>query len=220
MKTIKFIDFDEMAYDMMQYAESGKDVTAVLFYEDAGKLMKNLLVYDNVLPGWIELEDVNYNDYDREFYVSLLREEGKRFSLFVEKAYKSGLGSNQNKTDYLFCEGDIAYFLGDVHSSVISHVETKRSYEVEIAGRNEDDECEECDDETCPFSGSNKAENDNTAKKPIARRDDVLEIPLDISVDVEITTKNSDGKIEHLEDLESEILDVIDDILDQLFYDR
>lgn len=219
MKTIKFIDFDEMAYDMIQHTESGKDVTAVLFYKDTGTLMKNLLIYDNVLPGWIELEDVNYNDYDREFYVSLLREEGKKLSLFVEKAYKSGLGPNKNKTDYLFCESDIAYFIGDVHSSIIPHVEARRSFEVEITDGSED---EECDDETCPFSGCNNEKCDDDKKKPIttAKRDDVLEIPLDISVDVEITTKNSDGEIEHLEELESEILDVIDDILDQLFYDR
>ena len=181
MKTVKFSSIDELAYDMVQHAESGKDITAVMFYEDAGKLLKELLAFSNVKPGFIELEDSAYDGYEKEYYISLISEiDCKEFSIFVEKAYKSGLGFNRDKTGYLFTDCDIAYLHGEVHSSIIPQIYAKKIFEVDFVGGFDFDD-KECEKEN-PFDEKKDElylEKKNTSSKP------PITIDIDISATIE-----------------------------------
>ena len=206
MKTVKFSSIDEMAYDMVQHAESGKDITAVMFYEDAGKLLKELLAFSNVKPGFIELEDSAYDGYEKEYYISLIREiDCEEFSIFVEKAYKSGLGFNRDKTGYLFTDCDIAYLHGEVHSSIIPQICAKKVFEVDFVGGFDFDD-KECEKEN-PFDekkGEQFLEKKNVSSKP----------PITIDIDISATIEEDDETV-HLCGIEKEILDLVDAAIDQ-----
>ena len=71
MDRILFSNYSDLEDYMIEHAEEGKMVYAVLFYDDATKLAKELLKHDVTEIKNITLHEADYDNYDKEFYVCL-----------------------------------------------------------------------------------------------------------------------------------------------------
>ena len=142
MERRKFDDFAEFGNHMYELAsEESQVVTAVLLCEDAIKLIRWLMLYDDVTVGSINIENENYHEYDKEFYITLDTD----LVLDVIPAYQS----NENK--YLVAETDVVFYSGNVSSKLVVQNTYRNKYEL-IIENYEEDECGDCcgDCSSCP----------------------------------------------------------------------
>ncbi len=71
MKRLEFHDASSIAEHMIKTASDGLNVVAVLFFDDAATLMRELISCQDIDLGCIEIMMQEYNGYNREYYVSL-----------------------------------------------------------------------------------------------------------------------------------------------------
>ena len=206
MKTITYKNMNEFANDMVNYSKRGKDVTAVMFWKEASMLIKELMKIDNTIPGWIEIEEPEFNNYDLEYYISILPFETSAeggMSIYAEKAYQTGLGMSGKNEGYLFTETDSAYIHGDVNSAILSQIDATRMYELEF---------EEDSDRGWDMTISLQKGEDIT----VSSDEKEYTVPFDIEIDVNVTT-DSNGKLLHLDQIEKLLLEYINEAIDALF---
>ena len=127
MDRLYFDDYIDMAEYMYDEATDDIYIVAVLYYEDAIQLLRELLSFDDVEISALDIEPSFYNGYDREYYVSL--DEYKTLS--VEPAYV-----NDN---YLNTDADVLLLGGDVHANAMAGTPVENCYEILV---DEDCECE------------------------------------------------------------------------------
>ena len=106
----------EKAYDDENY------VVSVLFYEDAIKLMRELVKKDDVKVVAVDVAPVEYNGYDKEYYVSLTDD----MYLAVEPAY------SETNERYLATDADILLIHGDANSRILGTIDFRRCKEIGI----------------------------------------------------------------------------------------
>lgn len=119
--------------------ETDEDVCAIVFYEDAAKLLKELLRFDETRAWLIELEDVENDCYDKEYFVNL----GNDGAIAIEKAW-------HEKNEW----HDAGYYSTDecfvlVHSSANSAILKSLGTNCQIhefCFDGEQDECIECEE--------------------------------------------------------------------------
>jgi len=131
MDRLYFDDYIDMAEYMYDEATDDIYIVAVLYYEDAIKLLRELLSFDDVEISALDIEPPLYNGYDREYYVSL--DEYKTLS--VEPAYVGDI--------YLNTDADKLLIDGAAHSGAISDMPLDHCYEVLVDEI--DDEFAECE---------------------------------------------------------------------------
>ena len=132
MDRLYFDDYIDMAEYMYDEASDDVYIVAVLYYNDAIQLLRELLSFDDVEISALEIEPPFYNGYDREYFISI--DEYKTLS--VEPAYVGGR--------YLNTDADKLLLGGDVHANAMADSPIENCYEILV-----DEDCDcgcECSD--------------------------------------------------------------------------
>ena len=145
MDTISFLSHADLAKYMVKKAFDGKTVTAVLFYEDAKVLLKELACFENTAIENVDMHEPIYKGYGKEFYVTI----DDNLCIWVEEAYHEN-EEKDFKGYYRFGGEDvIALIDSEANSRVIKAAEGSE-YIAEIgviADTRYDSECCEHHDE-------------------------------------------------------------------------
>lgn len=135
MKREYFETHEDLCDYMVDKAQDGIYTVAVLFYEDALQLLRELMQYDDIDIEAIEIKPEEYDGYDKEYYVSLTDD----MFASVEPAYVGGR--------YLSAEADLTLIDGDASSAIIKDVPQQTCCEIYIGVS--EDEMEGYDDDYC-----------------------------------------------------------------------
>ena len=131
MDKIVFKTHSDLAEYMLKNASEGNTVYAVLFYEDARKLLKELLLFDKTEVNNIELNEPMWKRYDKEFYVVL----DENFGVDIEEAYHEK-NKYHDAGYYKFGDADIentiALMDGEANSKIIAAAGKSHCVEIEI----------------------------------------------------------------------------------------
>lgn len=126
--------FDVAEAMYSEIVNKGKDdVLFVGFYEDAIEVVKELLMYEDVIPYSLEIHPVEIDGYTKEYYVSL----NDDLEVWCEPAWY------EEKEFYLMTDTDITFIADDCNSAIIKTIYTDEAIEVSF------DDDEECCDDCC-----------------------------------------------------------------------
>lgn len=132
MEKIIFKNCLELGAFMYNKAKNGYYTVAVLFYNEAKQLLKKLLQYDNTDISLIEINSIEYNGYEKEYYVSIADD----MVVSVEPAYKNGI--------YLNAEADLTLVDNNASSKIICNADHKKCRELYVGCKPEEDSCDCC----------------------------------------------------------------------------
>lgn len=121
-----FEDYEELSDYMIDKAQDGIYTVAVLFYDDALGLLRELMRYDDVDIEALEIKPEEYDGYDKEYYVSIADD----MVASVEPAYVGGR--------YLDADADLTLIDGDANSAIIRNIPENKCHEIYI-GISEDE---------------------------------------------------------------------------------
>lgn len=141
MDMMSFVSHADLAEYMCDNALEGKTVTAILFYEDAKVLLKELSYFEDTTIENVDLHAAMWSGYYKEFYVSI----GEDLGIWVEEAYLKNEDTGFEGYKRFGDEDVIALIDGDVNSSVIKAAGNARCIEFEIDADCYCGCCEECD---------------------------------------------------------------------------
>lgn len=134
MERIRFDSLSELAEYMVETVDFGDCVTAVLFEEDAMKLIKEFALYDDVDLWDLEISKEEVNGYYKEYYISLFVLEN-RMTLWASPAW--------NGDQCLFDDSDLILIDGKASYSIVKAMNARgfkgEFCEIEI-------ECEDTDE--------------------------------------------------------------------------
>ena len=149
MKRVYFGDMKNLAAFMIGEAKDNKTVYAIMFYDEAKDLLRELMLYHELDVWGIEIAPPEWDGYCKEFYLAI--SGGQKPELYVNKAYM------EKKERYLGFEADCLILDNTVSSKIESmNMNDKASvYEAVFM----DDECVSCDD--CEFCACHRAECDD-----------------------------------------------------------
>ena len=158
-------DVAEAMYD--EIVENGKDETMFVgHYNEAIEMIKNLMILDDVMPHSIEIHEVEWDGYDKEYYVTL----DKKLEVWVEPAmHEDG--------EYLISLVDVMFMTGDCSSKIIKTVRYDEVVEIVFFDDEKlEDECDGCCGECCCYD-EDKTEasdefNSNSVKTRVAVDED------------------------------------------------
>ena len=128
MEILNFEEYTTIADYMYDEADNGQNVTATLFFDDAVNLMKELIAYECVVVGAIDIAKSEYNGYTKEYYVTLSED----MVMDISPAWNGRI--------YLNAEPDIMLIDGNASSAIIRNVPLENCKEIYI----NDTSCE-CD---------------------------------------------------------------------------
>lgn len=143
MERLKIEDIFDLASLMYVQACEGDEVEFVGKYDDVQELIGTLSLMEDVVFDRIELEPIELNGYDREYYVDLDTD----LHVWIEKAYSC------DHEAYLISETDVLYIADDCNSKILDRIDYEHAVEVTY----EDDE-PECDCERCHLGETDKHE--------------------------------------------------------------
>ena len=137
MDIISFLSHADLADYMYEKATDGKTVTAVLFYDDAKTLLKELACFQDTTIEGIEIHEPFFDGYDKEFYVTIDDE----LCIWVEEAYHEDEGTGF-KGYYRFGGNDVIALIDSKANSLVIKAVDKSSYIAEISVA--EDICHDC----------------------------------------------------------------------------
>lgn len=147
MKKRYYAAYEDLCEEMIKLAVSGEIPVAVLHYDGAASLIRELLLYDEVDIGAIDIEPEDFNGYNKEYYITL----GKDLLIYVDPAYYI---NDDGEGIYLNACGDEVFYGGDVSSKIIA-VNDGVPYEIEIEDELEEESCGDC---CCDCTSCNRCE--------------------------------------------------------------
>jgi len=132
MNKIYFNDMFDLANFMVENADDDKNVCAVFHYNEATQLLRELiLLADDYAIHGLELEPVEWNDYDKEYYISL----NKICGISVERVFKLD--------KCLGVHADIMLLSPDASSKIITCPTSEVDMMFEVSF-DSDDVCDDC----------------------------------------------------------------------------
>lgn len=131
-----FRDCSELSEFMIDRAQDGYYVVAALYYKEAKELLRELLLYEDVDTELIEIEPVENNGYDKEYYIALTDD----MIVNVERAYKYGR--------YLQTDADLLLVDSEANSKIIAELDPKKCREIYI-GNNPETPFAYCNEYDC-----------------------------------------------------------------------
>ena len=141
MKRFKIEDLCEVAGVMYSdIIDNGLDeVEFIGYYDDVSIVLKNLLMFDETSPCFINMVDSEYDDYEKEYSIIL----DSDMNIWCEKAYMDD--------EYLFVVSEKVYVADDCDPELLENIETceDRVYEVTYSL-----EPEKETKKACPGNGS------------------------------------------------------------------
>ena len=165
-------DVAEAMYDEIKNNKK-EEIMFVGKYDESSLVVKELIMYDDVMPYDIEICPEELDWYDKEYYVTL----DEDMNVWCEPAWK--------KDQYLFTTADVLFIMNDCNSSILNAIDYKEAIEVAFDYDEDfEDECDECCGECC--CGSCNGENEE------------LEIPKDNTVTTRVAV-DKDGNIRGFE---------------------
>lgn len=134
MKNLYFDDFEDLACDIADTYDSLKcegfeDVAIVAKYEEARQIIKELICIGYDISD-IELHEVDWDNYDAEYIISLYDN-----SIWCEPMLR--------ENGYLTDDSPVMYILDNCSSKVIPYCKGKTVYEVSVG--DDDCSCDECE---------------------------------------------------------------------------
>ena len=150
MKNLYFDDFEDLACDIADTYDSLKcedfeDVAIIAKYEEARQIIKELICIGYDISN-IELHEVDWDNYDAEYIISLYDN-----SIWCEPMLR--------ENGYIEEYSPVIYVLDNCSSKVISYCKGKTVYEVTVG----DDECD-CDCSECACKKDEKPTTSSTSK--------------------------------------------------------
>ena len=141
MKRLLFEDVYEFSDKMLNDAKNFSDcISAVCHYEMATALLSEL-IQSGVTIGQININDYEWDHYDREYLVSIM--DGTLYCSPIYGRKKDGY----NRDGYLDTYADVAYIHQDCNSALLNYIDCDRIFEFAV------DELDEIDfDEDIEFS--------------------------------------------------------------------
>ena len=148
MKNLYFDDFEDLACDIADTYDSLKcedfeDVAIIAKYEEARQIIKELICIGYDISN-IELHEVDWDNYDAEYIISLYDN-----SIWCEPMLR--------ENGYIEEYSPVIYVLDNCSSKVISYCKGKTVYEVTVG----DDECD-CDCSECACKKDEKPTTTST----------------------------------------------------------
>lgn len=145
MKNLYFDDFEDLACDIADTYDSLKcegfeDVAIVAKYEEARQIIKELICIGYDISD-IELHEVDWDNYDAEYIISLYDN-----SIWCEPMLR--------ENGYLTDDSPVMYILDNCSSKVIPYCKGKTVYEVSVGE-------EECDCDECQCACTDKDTDDS-----------------------------------------------------------
>lgn len=159
MEILYFNDYAEIGEYMYEKANIGFNITATLFLEDTIGLMRDLMSYENIEIGGIDVAQMEYNGYSKEYYVTLSED----LVLDIEPAW------NTRRNCYLYAEPDIMLIDGEANSAIIKDVPKDKCTEIYIGAQTKDNSDECTFGETCNVK-------DNMAKTVREDKNDLFDV--------------------------------------------
>ena len=136
---------ESMYFDIVE--KNFYDTMFVGYYEDAIVLLKQLLIFDETIPYHIDIKDVNWDGYEKEYYVTLDSE----MNIWCQQAY------DYERNRYFRNETCCLYVADDCNSALLKHVYCSKDEMYEVS-YNLDNECE-CDGKCDHCKCSEKDDN-------------------------------------------------------------
>lgn len=130
MKRSFFKNYEELSDYMIDKAQDGLYTVAVLFYNDAINLLRELMRCDDVEIEALDIKPEEYNRYSKEYYVSMADD----MIVSVEPAYVCGR--------YLDAEADLILIDGDASSAIIKNLHDDKCCEIYIYCSKAEEECD------------------------------------------------------------------------------
>lgn len=132
-----FESYGDLAFEIvekMQYVEDCIDV--VCFYEDAREIIRELILTGACTLGSMEMHDVEWSGYDKEYYVSVSKVIDDEWTIWCEPALREG------NTEYIYGESSICYLFDNCSSRIIKCMRSDVVYETSIKEYEDDFECD------------------------------------------------------------------------------
>lgn len=145
MDRLFFDDIAELGNFMYESAdEKSLTVSSVMFYDKAVELIRWLMTYDDITVGSINIENEDYNGYNKEFYVTL----DSDLILDVTPAYK--FKTEKTSAGYTDIDADLILYDGDANSRIAIQNECLNKFEIVFEEECEDSNydcsvCSHCD---------------------------------------------------------------------------
>lgn len=133
MEKIIFENHEELAECMISVANHGDTAYAICFMDDASELLKELMRYDDVTIGGINISQEEYNGYSKEYYVSI---DGNMI-VDVEPAWHKA--NEYHDAGYLWFDADKVFIVGEANSAIIKNVDKDKCYEIGFETPKDDD---------------------------------------------------------------------------------
>lgn len=141
MDIISFVSHEDLAEYMVNKALEGNFVYAVLFYDDAKQLLKELSFFEETEYESVELEAPEYSGYEKEYYIILDDE----FNIGVEKAFHEE-NEWHEAGYYKFGDDDVVALIdGYANSQILKAAEGAYCMEMEIDADADINPCEDCE---------------------------------------------------------------------------
>ena len=126
MKRDVFGTYEELSDYMIDKAQNGVYTVAVLFHDDAIELLRQFMRYDDTEVSILDIEPVDLDGYDKEYYVSIADD----MMISVEPAYSDG--------KYLSTDADLTLIDGDASSAIIVNLPDSKCREIYIGDRDDE----------------------------------------------------------------------------------
>ena len=135
---IDFVDAVDKQYGSMKENDDNvydNDIAIIAKYDEAAHIITELVRKGYSLHS-IELNDVDYNGYDKEYIISL-------FNLGIE--YEIWCEPMMRENGYLDDSSTVIYVMDNCSSKILPHLDSENIFEVQIGEDEcECDECNEC----------------------------------------------------------------------------
>ena len=166
MKRLLFEDVYELSTEMLNDATNFSDCVSAICHYDVATALLSELIQSEVPIGQININDYEWDCYDREYLVSIM--DGTLYCNPMYGRKKDGYSQD----GYLGIYADVAYIHQDCNSALLKYIDCDRIFEFAINDFDEidfDEDIElsfdldfECDGdcEGCALFDGNKDEND------------------------------------------------------------
>ena len=140
---LSFETHADLAECMFELVEETKDIVcAVVFYDDAKQLLKELGYIEETVFANINLEDPEWNGYNKEYYITI----DKDYEISVEPAWHEK-SEWRDACYFKMCDG-IVLVHSDANSKILEAIKDCECYEFSI---DDDFECDGCCEECVVF---------------------------------------------------------------------
>ena len=138
IKTLHFEDYEDFACDVSDVYERVKSddeynsVDVIAKYEDAKNIIAELVENGHDLAHISDFARPDHDNYNDEYLIALDHE-----GIWCEPA--------KRENGYLYATGVVCYVMDNCNSKIISSIQAKVVYEVNIGDDNCDGDCDHCD---------------------------------------------------------------------------